>query len=81
MRNGWVNSYASTIDGKPFRVTLDRSEMERRYQLSIVDDTGVVTDIGPPLKWKQFEETHGFRAEWPHEAVGETSDSVTVRYA
>jgi len=71
--------YAFLISGKPFLVTIDRSEMERRYQLSVVDDANVTTDIGPPLRQKKFEDTYGFKAEWPHEVVGEVSDAVKVR--
>lgn len=73
--------YASSINGKQFWVTINRSEMERRYQLGVRDDNGVLLDVGPPLRWKQFEETHGFKTEWPHEVVGTVAKGVEVKHA
>ena len=59
----------TSINGKPFRVTIDRSEMERRYQLSVINEDGSTSDILGPLNWREFEKVHGFEANFPHEIV------------
>lgn len=71
--------YAYLVDGKQFRVTIDRCEAIRRYQLSLIDN-GTFLDMGPPLQFKEFEETYGFKAEWPHEIIGKTPNNIQVRY-
>lgn len=58
------------IDKSKIIVTIDRSEMHRRYQLNTINEDGTFTSIGEPLSPKEFHEVHGFSCHFPYDDKG-----------
>lgn len=59
-----------TFNGKRFNVTIDRSEMERRYVLRTIDENDSSTkEENEPMRKAEFEKHFGFSPEWPHKTI------------
>ena len=58
-----------TFEGKRFIVTIDRTQMQRRYVLQTLEDDGEFKKHCKPLYSEEFREHFGFEEEWPHKVI------------
>ncbi len=67
-----------SFDGCPFTITIDRKQMQRRYQLRVFTGYMGSYKVGKPMTRIDFETKFGFTVEWPHIVVRKTPDKRCV---